>query len=68
MGAWDMEVTTPHCAGVGAKMKVEESCFKCKHGLHDFEGIRCEIHGYYFKDYVARKTSCGSQKELVKEE
>ena len=45
-------------------MKAEESCFKCAYGLHNFEGIRCKIYGYYFKDYVALKTSCEKHKAI----
>jgi len=33
---------------------IKNSCFECNH----FECNQCNLFGYYFKDYVAKKTSC----------
>jgi hypothetical protein len=38
---------------------IKNSCFECGH----FEYNRCQQFGYYFKDFVAKKTTCKKHKE-----
>ena len=38
---------------------IKNSCFECG----NFEYNRCNLFGYYFKNFVAKKTSCKKHKE-----
>ena len=38
---------------------IENSCFECDYYIDNW----CRIFGYYFKLYVAKKTTCKQYKE-----
>jgi len=39
-------------------LPLKNNCFNCGNAEHTDEGIDCLLHGWYFKKYIAIKSTC----------